>query len=300
MSNEIPIKQLLRDFTIFASEVHNGVKKAIDIINTPEESPWELINNIELWIMSHQLTQQELQLPKLSDFISDINTFALKNISKKIKIASKNCYRSSCCPTRDKTKNCRICNTKINQYWYDNNNQIEGVLLANGEFQRRNGFGWYRFCKQCYPYILLDKERREKFNNYLPLTTYKHLEYRYIKLWCSHKMLYSSPFLIDDAELSLDCDQFIIYDDDDHINCKLNWIKDSIEYDGVFNLPNIIFHNRDIFGYSYETVLCNILSNGSYIRDIIWRDKWIRLFKKEYDIANQWDEFNKIALQDNN
>ena len=78
MYDEIPIKLLLRDFTIFASEVHNGVKKAIDIVNTPQEYPWELINNIELWIMSHQLTQPELQLPKLSDFISDINTFAVK------------------------------------------------------------------------------------------------------------------------------------------------------------------------------------------------------------------------------
>lgn len=64
------------------------------------------------------------------------------------------------------------------------------------------------------------------------------------------------------------------------IGITVSWEKDKIMYSKCIPLHNVIYFNRNLFGYSYKNFPIKNLNN-----------KWMNLIKKEYNYLYKWEVF---------
>ena len=159
-------------------------------------------------------------------------------------------------------------------------------------------YGWI-FCPDCKPYVMHDKYIREKNMEVLPKTSYNHLYKTIFRFWRQSSNPTISPYLQEHAKLEIDSGNAFEFKPKYNTLCvSINWDTDS---DGnlckAIPLANLIFYNRNIFGYRPETMVNTILSRSKLIHDVEWLNKWTSRIHEHYIHANGWLEMYKIATR---
>tara|TARA_B100000902_G_scaffold372657_1_gene399855 strand:+ start:65 stop:856 length:792 start_codon:yes stop_codon:yes gene_type:complete len=164
-----------------------------------------------------------------------------------------------------------------------------------------NLYGWI-YCAECKPFVLIDKENRETFMNVLPRRTYRHLNRHKFKFWRKSSNPSIISYLQSDALLELEqCDGFEYKHKYNAMCANITWPSpENSSYPKLLKaipFSNLIFHNRDVFGYKTHDMIERILSNCEYINNTYWMGKWKPLIKEQYTHANGWLEFCKVATR---
>lgn len=245
------------------------------------EETFEFFGDVYLW--KDVFVNKNDKLPKVKNYVEDLLKFGKTNVETGLHNA-KNAFRRGTFVTMN---TCYICN----KFYTDLEDTYLDSFIGKYMF-----YGWIH-CKDCKQFALKDKDRREINLGVLPLSTYTYLSD--IKLKFLLKKCNDSHILIKSAGLSIGHQDCIL------IDCKYKtlvasvyWYNDRDELLGLVKIPfsNLIFHNRNIFGYSYEISIDNILKKSHHFQNTYWRNKWSQKFKKEYSKANTWEEYVKISL----
>lgn len=184
-------------------------------------------------------------------------------------------------------------------------NDIKEIYIDN--FIGKNLYGWI-YCSDCEPYIMADKSRREKRINSIPSSLHKHINQTNIKFWRISSNSSISPYIVENAKLELEHgNAFDVQTKYNTLCVSINWPTDKISM-GMYRderlmkvvpLANLIFYNRNIFGYSKYNMIERFLSQSKYANDTKWLSKWTGYINAHYVHANGWLEFYKVATRGN-
>jgi hypothetical protein len=183
----------------------------------------------------------------------------------------------------------------------EQNSDIELVEYHSDDYVGKfHNYGWI-VCRNCEIYLKLYRFYYEKkYTNYLPnrlVDFYKKKKFNFWRVSQSNKNL--KPYLHKKAFYMglISGDLFklspnIIYEtkeaNEQRICMCLNWYN-HYDYNNNFKkyvpLANVIFYNKDIFGNDFKHL---------NFTDILCNSKWINLFKKEYQISNNYMAIYKI------
>lgn len=255
------------------------------------EDPSTLVSDQIVWF-AHRQTSNVWENPTIENFVNDIiRGISDKHINLTMKapnsfmrmtfIVDGKCY---CCEkTRQNIKEIRIDN-----------------------FLGFNRYGWI-CCEECKPFVMIDKGRREKKMNCLPYTCYKNYTDKRLKFW-RHSTSDPSlePYLVENAKFEhCSANGFEVRDKYNSLTASVSW--ETHDKNGrlinflikAIPVSNLIFFNRDLFGYNIYTFKKNFIDKCEYINDLFWCTKWLKSIKKHYEHANGWHEFYRIAVRKN-
>lgn len=157
-------------------------------------------------------------------------------------------------------------------------------------------YGWI-YCPKCKPFVLIDKDYRERNLDVLPFSTYKHLGDIDLKFWRKSKTTNIKSYLVENAKLNIyNSDAILFKLKYNRLAAAIYWV-DNKELEKAIPFANLIFYNRNIFGYNTNYILKNVINTQNLINDKKWKDKWSSYFDIEYTHANGWLEFYKIAIR---
>ena len=198
-------------------------------------------------------------------------------------------------------------------YVCDQDNRITKEVTPDN-ILGRNRYGWI-CCDSCEKYVNIAKKMEEMGMNSLPRSITHHLTTENLKFWRKSSNPTIRPYI-----------QMIAGLDDDTSNCiewkpKYNTTCATISWPAslspsqtqylqgpLANYPsltkcvplcNIIYHNRNIFGYDSTCVVNKTLQRSQYINNNDWSLKWKSRFDDHYLNANGWLEFYKVCVRKN-
>ena len=248
------------------------------------EDIYAFVDEIDRWVEYYQ--RRKNLTPTITNFVSDIIDYSTTMVITN-RMNANNAYRRA---TFTQMNWCYVCNKSTQDVQQTYMDSFIGRNLL---------YGW-TYCESCKPYIKLDKSYREKKLAVLPLSTYLHLGNINIQFWRRPSIINKPSYLHQMAQISVGGMDSILIKHKYKVLCALVMWEDEGEYlEKAIPLANLIFYNRNIFDYNYTTSVQNILEKSAYINDSKWHNKWVTLFKTEYDKANGWLEFYKIATRNN-
>ena len=156
--------------------------------------------------------------------------------------------------------------------------------------------GWI-YCKHCEAYVKMNKKMREITMDQLPESSYKHFNEKKVQFWRVSSNKNIIPYVQKNA--MIDCNVMGAFEFRQKYKTfciVVNWKTD--HSDSLYKpipLANLIFYNRNIFGYTVNNMIENILSKSKYIHNYNWYTKWKHMFEEHYVHANGWSEFCKIS-----
>tara|TARA_B100001093_G_C26811709_1_gene1007855 strand:+ start:478 stop:1308 length:831 start_codon:yes stop_codon:yes gene_type:complete len=246
------------------------------------EATFEFFGDIYLW--KDVFVNRNNKLPKVKNFVEDLLEFGKINVETGIHNAT-NAFRRETFVTMN---TCYICNKFYSDLKYTYLDSFIGKYLL---------YGWIH-CKDCKQFAIKDKDRRELNLEVLPLSTYTYLSDT--KLNFMYKKCNNIYKIIKSLGLSIghqDC--IFIHYKYKILTASVYWYTDKNGLSKLMEIPfsNLIFHNRNIFGYSYENSINNILKKSHHFQNTNWKNKWVKKFKKEYSKANTWEEYYKVSIR---
>jgi len=180
-------------------------------------------------------------------------------------------------------------------------NTVREIYIDN--FLGKNRYGWI-CCEDCMKFVLIDKTFRETKMECLPTSSYNEFSLRNVKFWRESKNKAISPYLIENARIETDEANGLHYQNKYDTMCAvISWPAANPLPGGystlmkAIPLANLIFYNRDIFGYKSKVMKDKILSKSKFINNQQWLSKWLKLINKHYNFANTWLEFYKTATR---
>ena len=265
----------------------------IDAPKLPEywEHPSTLVSDQSIWYI-HRQVSNVWEPPTIENYIEDIIRGATDkhiNLTKKapnsfmrmVFISEGKCY---CCGhNRQDTKEIRIDN-----------------------YLGFNRYGWIT-CGECRPFVMLDKLRREKKMDCLPYKCYKDYTTKNIKFW-RHSLIDTNlePYLVNNARFEhCSANGFEFKKKYNSLTASVGW--ETHDKNGrlisflvkAIPVSNLIFFNRNLFGFNVSTFKKNFIDKSEYSDDLVWCNKWTKSIKKHYEHANGWHEFYRIAVRNN-
>lgn len=192
-------------------------------------------------------------------------------------------------------------------------NNISVIKLDS--FLGSNLYGWLT-CNDCKQYVMMFKQIKEKNMNCIPQgaaisgvsTLPGRHETRTIRFWRESSDKKITPYLVTDATFDTENGDIFSYKDKyDTLSTCVGWnynTNDVASYSKnalvkYIPLANLIFHNRDFFGYDNTEFQKKILNNSEYSKDIKWLSKWNNRSENQYTIANSWLIFYKLCYRNN-
>lgn len=256
------------------------------------EHPSTLVSDLSTWFY-HRTKYNLWENPTIENFIDDIIRGTTdKHINLKLK--APNSFMRMVFISQDK---CYCCE-KIRQ-------STKEIKIDN--YLGFNRYGWI-CCNECMPYIMINKAEREKKMDCLPFTCYKDYTRKNIKFW-RHSTTDPNlePYLVEDAKFEYSsANAFEIKNKYNTLTASITWEardKDGqlINYFLTKAIPvsNLIFFNRNLFGYDVSTFKKMFINKSNYRNDLFWCTKWIKSIEKHYEHANSWLEFYRIAVHKN-
>jgi len=251
--------------------------------HTSAEETFEFMGDIYLW--KEVFMNKNEHIPKVKNYVDDLLKFGKTSVETGIYNA-KNAFRRT---TFVSMNTCYICH----KYRPDLADTYMDSFI--GKYML---YGWIH-CPDCKNFALKDKDRRELDLGVLPLSTYEHLAEKKFKFMLTKG---NNSNYIKAAYLSIGQQDCIL----SHYRHKvlvasLSWYIDENSTYGREEIPfsNLIFNNRTVFGYNYQSINNSILKNSCHFQNSKWRNRWVNKFKEEYNKANTWEEFCKISLRKN-
>ena len=150
-------------------------------------------------------------------------------------------------------------------------------------------YGWI-YCDKCTKYVDAANKYKEYLSDHLFKYTYTLPELENISFWRksrSNNLL--SPYLVKICAINSDIQNgLFIHNNRLCISVKWNTNK-SNEIDSILMksipLSNVIYFNNQL---DWKRIWKKILEKSVWYDNNKWRNKWNRLFKKEYDIVCNW------------
>ncbi|MAJ44343.1 MAG: hypothetical protein CMF96_06315 [Candidatus Marinimicrobia bacterium] len=167
-----------------------------------------------------------------------------------------------------KSKYCYICNknTKINcNYRYVNT------------YIKNNMVGWI-YCNEC--------KNKVDIAEYFYYYNSNVLQYSLVNKLFNQKIIFyrlssvKKKTIINDAILLEHSGDILRIWNNNSIGIMVSWEKKKLVYSKCIPLYNVIYFNRNLFGYSIKNFPIKNLNN-----------KWIKLIKKEYTYLYKWEIF---------
>ena len=245
------------------------------------EAPFEFFGDVYLW--KEVFEKNSKRTPNIKDYVSDLLTCSV-NIVETAMHNAKYAFRST---TFTYSKFCYICNKYRGEIMETYMDSFVGKYLR---------YGWLH-CKECRPFAIENKIKRELNLGVLPLSTYEDMSEENFTFLLKNedKLEY-----ITSANFSLGFkDAILIHYRKKILTASLYWFLDDNITEGNAEIPfaNLIFHNRKYFGYNYYFAVNNILKKSQYFQNTTWKNKWVQKFKEEYVKANAWEEYSKISAR---
>ena len=249
------------------------------------EHPSTQISNQIVWF-AHRKVSNVWENPTIENFVDDIIRGSIDNYTD-LALKAPNSFMRMTFIAQDK---CYCC---------------ENIRQSTKEIRIDNYLGFNRYgwicCDECKPYIMIDKESREKKMDCLPYTSYKDYTTEQIKFW-RHSTSDPSlePYLIENAKFEYcSANAFEIKHKYNSLTASVSWEVRHKFLTKAIPVSNLIFFNRNLFGYDVSTFKKNFINKSSYSNDLFWCTKWVKSVKKHYEHANSWLEFYRIAVNKN-
>ena len=145
----------------------------------------------------------------------------------------------------------------------------------------RSLYGWL-LCKRCHIYEKLIKQYYYKhYCNFIPATLCKCYKDNYFNFYRKSSNPAIQPYIQTKAFYKHHNYDFITIDKPStHVYVQVSWLVNNIEFTKIINLSNLIFYNRNIFGYAIQDFTIQDLStvHNLFPKGII----------REYNHSNEW------------
>ena len=229
------------------------------------QAPFEFFGDVYLW--KEVFEKNSERTPNVSDYVSDLLTCSINSVE----IGVHNAHFAFRSTSFTSPGFCYVCNK------YTGNTTETYMDSFIGKYAR---YGWIH-CKECKPFVIKNKIKRELNLGVLPLSTYEDIsEEKFTFLLKNRDKLE----YITSANFSLGFkDAILIHYRKKILTASLYWFLDRNNSEGDAEIPfsNLIFHNREYFGYNYCNAVNSILKKSQYFQNTSWRNKWIEKFKEE-------------------
>ena len=221
----------------------------------------------------------------ITNFVNDTITFARNNVVNKY-LSARNSYNRL---TFIQAHHCYVCeayNTNIKCSYIDCNIGRAGL------------YGWL-YCPACEHFVKADKERRELQLTCLPISSYNFLRETNVMFWRKSRSTTKPSYLETNANFNMDgCDTFSVPSKYKLLVVSIHWEDPRLGLlEKGLPLANLIFFNRNIFGYHQNHMIDTIIRTCKLSNNSKWRKFWIKHITEQYKHANGWLEFYTIAVR---
>ena len=130
-----------------------------------------------------------------------------------------------------------------------------------------------------------------KKQNYLTYSQTEKIRDHKYKFWRVSSNCNISPYIQENSESLKQMGNTLflaVKNNKKRVNIPISWTLNRDEYSKLLFLSNLIYFNRNIFGYSLLVL---------DIPDL--NPDWINAIKKEYKLANIWSELLLVLLENN-
>ena len=145
----------------------------------------------------------------------------------------------------------------------------------------RSLYGWL-LCKRCHIYEKIIKQYYYKYYcNFIPATLCKCYKDNYFNFYRKSSNPAIQPYIQTKAFYKHHNYDFITIDKPStHVYVQISWLVNNIEFTKLINLSNLIFYNRNIFGYAIHDFTIQDLStvHNLFPKGII----------QQYNHSNEW------------
>ena len=198
-------------------------------------------------------------------------------------------------------------------YVCDNSNLVTKEIKIDN-WMGCNRQGWI-CCQDCEKYVNVAKKMEEMGMPSLPRSSTHNLTTDNLKFWRKSSRKEIPPYVQTTSHLDDDMGNCIEWRPKYNTICGIiTWPQEIdpnqtyLESGPLSNYPwlskcvpmcNIIYHNRNIFGYDSSCLINKTLQRTEYINNKAWYKTWKDHFDNHYLHANGWLEFYKVCVHKN-